>query len=185
MTAWRGFWNSSRAADDLRHQDAHVTSLLYIHATILCLYFGSSSDICIFILLKMQLTDDLVTHQSGHQTSPPPQTPNPHPHPHPHPPHPTPPPPPHPPTPTPTMNKWAVMFSWFFASTSYCNNSRIAGELRHRRSCDVTAMKSENMWTSIYTLTYALMLGLHRIATNLRPIYELKHSGFLALVSNH
>ena len=93
MTAWRGFWNSSRAADDLRHQDAHVTSLLYIHATILCLYFGSSSDICIFILLKMLLTDDLVTHQSGHQTSPPPPPPPPPPKPL------TPPPPPPPPPP--------------------------------------------------------------------------------------
>ena len=29
-----------------------------------------------------------------------------------------------------------------------------------------------------------LMLGLHRIATNLGPIYELKNSGFLGLVSS-
>ena len=28
------------------------------------------------------------------------------------------------------------------------------------------------------------MLGLHRIATNLGPIYELKNSGFLRLVSS-
>ena len=29
-----------------------------------------------------------------------------------------------------------------------------------------------------------LMLGLHRIPTNLGPIYELKSSGFLGVVSN-
>ena len=29
-----------------------------------------------------------------------------------------------------------------------------------------------------------IMLDLHRIATNLGPIYELKNSGFLGLVSN-
>ena len=31
---------------------------------------------------------------------------------------------------------------------------------------------------------YVLMLGLHRITTNLGPIYELKNSGFLGLVSS-
>ena len=31
---------------------------------------------------------------------------------------------------------------------------------------------------------HPLMLGLHRIATNLGPIYELKNFGFLGLVSS-
>ena len=35
-----------------------------------------------------------------------------------------------------------------------------------------------------FDITISLMLGLHRIATNLGPIYELKNSEFLGLVSS-
>ena len=40
-------------------------------------------------------------------------------------------------------------------------------------------------YTRIYTNPICVMLSLHRIGTSLGPIYELKNSGFLGLVSSH
>ena len=56
--------------------------------------------------------------------------------------------------------------------------------LRHVLSwaCGLSQHTSNNqIWWSVHT---QLILGLHRIATNLRPIYEMKNSGILVLVSS-
>ena len=52
-------------------------------------------------------------------------------------------------------------------------------------SGSVFDLNIDNLNCDLFGSKEALMLGLHRIVTNLGPINELKNSGFLGLLSSH
>ena len=86
--------------------------------------------------------------------------------------------------------RWMLMalcLMWRPPSATQVRCCALMGSVRESLPPDAarTGESSGNSYLSYPPDTSHLMLGLHRIVTNLARIYELKNSGFLGLVSSH